>query len=89
MAKRTTFIRNQGFVMRVPLPIFLLRRLPRVRHSAVRDDPADMGTDFGLDASIAGWSDSPAARGATRADGPSADDAPMQWLSGPAGRKPG
>ena len=75
--------------MRVPLPIFLLRRLPRMRRSAVRDDPADMGTEFGLDASIAGWSNGPAARGAARANGPSADDAPMQWLGGPAGRKPG
>ena len=75
--------------MRVPLPIFLLRRLPRMRRSAVRDDLADMGTEFGLDASIAGWSDSPAARGAARANGPSADDAPMHWLGGPAGRKPG
>ena len=76
--------------MRVPLPIFLLRRLPRMRRSAVRDDPADMGTEFGLDASIAGWGDGPAARSAAgRANGPSADDAPMQWLGGPAGRKPG
>ena len=75
--------------MRVPLPIFLLRRLPRMRRSAVRDDPADMGTEFALDASIAGWSDGPAARSAVRAKGPSADDAPMQWLGGPAGRKPG
>ena len=72
--------------MRVPLPIFLLRRLPRVRRSRVRaNDPADMGTEFGLDASIAGWSDGPAAG---RAHGPSADDAPMHWLGGPAGRKP-
>ena len=75
--------------MRVPLPIFLLRRLPRMRRSAVRDDLADMGTEFGLDASIAGWSDGPAARNAARGNGPSADDAPMQWLGGPAGRKPG
>ena len=75
--------------MRVPLPIFLLRRLPRMRRSTVRDDPADMGTEFGLDASSAGWSDRPAARGAARANGASADDAPMQWLGGPAGRKPG
>ena len=72
--------------MRVSLPIFLLRRLPRMRRAPRRgDDPADMGTEFGLDASIAGWSDAPAAGRAYR---PSADDAPMHWLGGPAGRKP-
>ena len=75
--------------MRVPLPIFLLRRLPRMRRRAVRDDPADMGTEFGLDASIAHWSEGQAARSAARAGGSSPDTAPMQWLGGPAGRKPG
>lgn len=70
--------------MRALLPTFLLRRLSRARRPAPRDDPADMGTDFGLDASIAGWSDSVVRR---RADA-AADDAPLRWLGGPARRKP-
>ena len=73
--------------MRVPLPSFILRRLPRARRPARRDDPADMGTEFGLDASIAGWENSLPAQGRTARI--AADEAPMHWLGRPAGRKTG
>lgn len=73
--------------MRALLPSFILRRLPRASRPVVRDDPADMGTEFGLDASITGWEERLAA------SDPSAhvvaDEAPMHWLRQAAGRKAG
>ena len=73
--------------MRALLPSFILRRLPRASRPARRDDPADMGTEFGLDASIVGWEERQAESG--HPAHVAADEAPMQWLRQAAGRKAG
>ena len=73
--------------MRAFLPSFILRRLPRVSRPVRRDDPADMGTEFGLDASIAGWEERLAVPG--HAAQVVADEAPMHWLRQAAVRKAG
>ena len=81
--------------MRVSLPFFLLRGLGRVRPlrqgaSALSSDPANMGTEFGLEASIVGWSDSFLGR---RDDvGPAStanDEPPLKWLGRPRARRDG
>ena len=83
--------------MRLALPFHVLRHLGRLRSRAPKErppaapDPADMGTDFALDASIAGWSDSFLGRGAGSA-APAAgsglhDEPPMKWLDAAATRR--
>lgn len=72
--------------MRVTLPFFLLRRLRRMRPpagaAALSSDPANMGTEFGLEASIGSWNDSfLGRRGETASASTAKDDEPLKWLS--------
>ena len=77
--------------MRMPLPYFLLRRLGRVRPSrraASSSDPADMGTEFGLEASLVGWSNSfldgrDGAPSSAAAPPAVHDEPPLKWLGRP------
>jgi hypothetical protein len=87
--------------MRVSLPYFLLRRIGRTRPlrrvAGGSCDPADMGTDFALEASLAGWSErARAASGETAAaDAPPVtgiarhDESPLAWLGRPRARRQG
>ena len=72
--------------MRAFLPSFILRRLPRAPRPVLRDDPADMGTEVGLDASIVGWEER---RAAGQSGQVASDEAPMHWLRQAAARKAG
>ena len=82
--------------MRMALPSFLLRRLgrhgprPGERRPNERPDPADMGTEFGLDASIVGWSNSLLGRDADAPAAPAGgvhDEPPLKWLDASAPRR--
>lgn len=79
--------------MRMPLPYFLLQRLGRVRPprrsaASLSSDPANMGTEFALEASLAGWSDSLLRAGRDgEAPAPAAhDEPPLRWLARPPQR---
>jgi len=63
--------------MGLPLPLSLLRRLVLRRVVPREDDPADMGTEYGLEASLGPVSRYPE-RSSTAAAG---EEAPMGWLS--------
>lgn len=68
------------FAMSLARASSLLRRLVS-RQPVLKDDPADMGTAFGLEASLGPVSTHPAEDGA-RTDCPAnADDWPMAWLA--------
>jgi hypothetical protein len=75
--------------MRVSLPYFLLRRIGRARPlrrvAGGSCDPADMGTDFALEASLAGWSER--TRVACGAAPASHDESPLAWLGRPRARR--
>ena len=82
--------------MRLALPSFVLRRLghmrprPGERRPNERPDPADMGTEFGLDASIVGWSDSLLGRDADTPAAPAGGvhaEPPLKWLDASAPRR--
>lgn len=75
--------------MRMSLPFFLRSRIGRLRSSRPgvdagggSADPADMGTDFGLEARLAAR---PAGERGRAAE--SHGEAPLGWLGGPAARR--
>ena len=86
--------------MRMPLPYFLLRRLgrmsgpPRRAASGPSTDPADMGTEFGLEASLVGWSNSfldgrDEAPSGAAAPPAVHDEPPLKWLGRPRPQRGG
>jgi hypothetical protein len=67
--------------MGLPSPLSLFRRLVMRRAVPREDDPADMGTEYGLEASLGPVSTYPdRAAPASRSADPG-DDGPMGWLS--------
>ena len=77
--------------MRMRMPYFLLRRLGRMGGAPRRaafgpsNDRADMGTEFALEASLVGWSNSFLDRRDQAPSGAAAapavhDEPPLKWL---------
>jgi hypothetical protein len=60
---------------------WFLRRVVTRQPAAVEDDPADMGTEIGLEVSLGAPGADPVEDTAAPGETAPADDSPMGWLS--------
>ena len=80
MGANCAFTLPLGFAMGLAPPSSFLRRLVARRRASRDVDPADMGTAFGLEASLGPVSAYPDKSGAWAGGATHGEDTPMGWL---------